>query len=301
MHHTVRTYKEMDRWARAFTSGAFGLFFLIGPQGQAKTTTLRKLMAYEAAKPAKQPKNKGKAPAFKGPQNPDRIEEPLWVEGGAVSAFKLYQLLWDHQHQTIIIDDVDSVYTDRLLIRLLKALCQTEAEKAVGWHTNNKQLETSGIPSKFWTTSRVCIIANRWKNLNEHVGSLTDRGMMVLFRPSPKEVFDYVKREKICLDREILKFVGDHLWMVNQLSIRVFVVAMEAKRHHLEWKSAIAEELGIYKMMLVQKLMADNSFRTTEERATAFQKATGLSRPLYFEAVQALKEAIATKKGKVRV
>jgi hypothetical protein len=45
-------------------------------------------------------------------------------------------------------------------VRLLKCLCQTEEEKAVGWHSDARSLERQGIPRVFTAKSRVIIISN---------------------------------------------------------------------------------------------------------------------------------------------
>jgi hypothetical protein len=57
-------------------------------------------------------------------------------------------------------------------IRLLKCLCQTEQEKSVAWHTDARSLEKHGVPREFTTTSRVIIICNDWKTLNNNVSML---------------------------------------------------------------------------------------------------------------------------------
>lgn len=300
MHLTVTTYKELEKWCNAYANGAFGLFFLIGHQGQAKSTFIRKLMEAKAkAKPKPKPKRKGNPPTIKftGLQNPDAIKEPLWVEGGAVSAFKMFQELWFHQHQPVVMDDVDSVYSDRNLIRLLKALCQTEDEKSIGWHTDSRQLEALEIPTKFKTRSHVCIIANRWKTLSEHVGSLVDRGMMINFHPTPIEVYNYAKREKVVTDKDIMKFVHDHLWMLDELSLRTFVVAQQSKKAKLNWKNAVLESLGIRDAVLVEQL-EKKKFPTTEARVSEFMRLTLQSRPMYFKAASQLAELRARKNRK---
>lgn len=295
MQHIVRNYAELDKWSSAFAKGSFGLFFLIGHQGQAKSTFIRRLVM-DAPKPKPKPaKGKGKAglKLYATPPHDMHIAEPLWFEGGAVSAFRLYQELFIHQHETVVLDDVDSIYNDRQLVRLLKALCQTKAvEKEIGWHTNSPQLEKAGIPNRFRTRSRVCIIANRWKTLSEHVGSLVDRGQMIHFQPSPREVFNYAKKH-VCKDKEILKFVDGFLWMVGELSLRLFINAEEAKRAKLPWKESVVDSLGIRDMVLVRELQADvKNFHSTEERVAEFQRRTRQSRPMFFKAVKELGELL---------
>src|SRR5207244_2898631 len=91
-----------------------------------------------------------------------------WIDGHA-TAFRMYCECWEHRDQPIVIDDVDTLYADRKAVRLLKSLCQTEPSKVVAWHSQAGVLAREGVPRKFMTTSRVAIIANDWKTLNQNV------------------------------------------------------------------------------------------------------------------------------------
>lgn len=304
MQHTVTTYSELRKWSQAYVNGAFGLFFLIGEPGHAKSYIIRQLVEEKQERThqkrlksrTRKTKSKSTEPTEKLPDG--HVAEPLWIEGGAVSAFKLYQEVYMHLHQPVIMDDVDSVYSDRNLVRLLKALCQTEKVKQVGWHTDSRQLEAKDIPTKFRTRSQVCIIANHWKNLNEHVGSLVSRGVMVDFRPSIQEVFSYLKANKIIKDKDVLKFGEKHLWMLERIDIREFINAEAAKRAKLKWEDALAQSLGIRDMMMVDRLTRDKSYVTTEQRVSEFMRLTGRSRPMFFTAAHKLAEAKADRDNK---
>lgn len=287
MINTILTYKELNKWSEAFVNGSFGLFFLVGNPGHAKSFIIRKLV--EAAKT----KTKKKKP--KESPHAQHVPEPLWIEGGAVSAFKLYQELYIHQDEMVVMDDVDAVYSDRNLVRLLKALCQTEQTKQVGWFTQNTQLDKADIPNVFKTKSRVCIIANHWRTLSEHVGSLISRGVMIQFEPSIKEVFSYIKQNKIITDKEILNYTQKHLWMVSDIDIRHFINAVEAKKAKLDWQLALSQSFGIRDMLLVEALEKDSRFSYGEQRVAEFQRQTNQSRPMYFKAVKKLAELKHTK------
>lgn len=280
MKYRISTYKELHQWSSAFVKGAFGLFFLIGDPGHAKSYIIRNLIKEEKTKSNK---NKEKLPE-------GHVAEPLWIEGGAVSAFMLYQQLYLHLHELVVMDDIDSVYSDRNLVRLLKALCQSEKIKSIGWWTDSRKLDAKDIPIKFETRSRVCIIANKWRELNEHVGSLMSRGVMIEFCPSPTEVFSYAKNHKIITDKEILGFASQHLWMTQRMDLRDFLNAEEAKKAKLGWQDALAQSMGIRDMLIVKRLSEDKSYHTNEQRVMQFMQMTGLSRPMYFKTQTQLNE-----------
>jgi hypothetical protein len=228
----------------------------------------------------------------------DHIAEPLWFKGGSASAFQVYREMWTHLNELIVFDDVDDAYKDRRLIQLLKAVCETEDVKKVGWHTANRELEKQAIPVSFKTRSRVCIIANHWRALTEHVGSLMSRGMKVEFAPSVDEVIGYVKKNKIITDAEILKYVDTNRWLMSFMDIRVLEGAVNTKKAKLPWQETLACSLGIRDMLLAHKLEADNSYPTQEARIMEFMRQTGRSRPMYLKAKGEYHELDARRKGK---
>jgi hypothetical protein len=65
----------------------------------------------------------------------------------------------------------------------------TDPVKFVGWHTAAKQLDKAGVPRDFHTESKVCIIANVWKELNKYIAAVEDRGLLVDFRPGSHDLF----------------------------------------------------------------------------------------------------------------
>ena len=286
MEIRVTTYAELDKWNNAFASGSFGLYVLVGPPGVAKSYNLKRLMAKpQASKPSGE-----MGITEDGRVRPlDHIAQPLYLEGGSLSAFKLYQMLFKHLDETIIMDDIDSAVTDRNLVRLLKAVCQTEKLKTIGWHTSTKILENDGIPTAFATRSRACIICNRWETVSEHVESLVSRGIMVKFEPSVVEVHNYVVSNKIVSDREILAFIKTNAWMISSLDIRHLLNAVEAKKAGLNWKQALSESMRIVDLLIVDRLDGEKH-ATGEARCMKFMKETGQSRPMYFKAVSILRE-----------
>ncbi len=262
MKTKVRTYDELAKYTTAFAKGGYNLLFLIGNPGQSKSQTLKDHMGRSAKK-------------------------RLWVEG-TVSAFQLYQMLYANKDQPLVMDDVDSIYTDRNLVRLLKCLCNTDREKKVSWNTASPQLNALNIPNDFVTTSKVCIIANHWQTLSQHVGSLNDRGLMVEFEPTPEEI--HRKAKTFFKDKEIIAFIESYIpCLTANHSLRHYVNSLELKLAGLDWKKVLLETLGLYEVVTYQQVMA-KKFPLVEQSAREFQKITGLSRPMFFDAAKMFKE-----------
>jgi hypothetical protein len=135
----IRDYAKLEEFAERFAEGYFNLLILIGAADIAKSQTVKRAVG----------------------------KKSLWVEGSA-SAFGIYQALYANRGRPVVLDDVDSLYTDRDCVRLLKCLCQTDPVKTVSWYTGGVG-RGKDIPRQFETTSKVIIVANEWKTLSENV------------------------------------------------------------------------------------------------------------------------------------
>ncbi len=153
--HALRltTYSELEQYVRAFAAGHLNLLMIFGPPGVGKSRSVRQAIGNQAC----------------------------WI-GGQATPFGIYLQAYEHRHEPIVLDDVDCLYADRLGIRLLKALGQTESTKTVSWQTAAPALKKCGIPRQFTTTSRVALVGNDWKTLNADVAALEDRRSLATFR-----------------------------------------------------------------------------------------------------------------------
>lgn len=255
----LRTYADLAKYVQAFAAGHINLLILVGPPGLAKSRTVREHLP----------------------------EDSCWIEGNA-TAFGIYQALYRHRDEFIVIDDVDSLYADKHGVRLLKCLCQTEIEKSVGWHSASRQLERAGIPREFKTASRVVIICNDWKTLNRNVAALQDRGHVLEFAPPPREVHD--RAASWFYDTEILEWFEANLHRFSHLSLRLYIRAAELKAAGLDWKGLAPMEPKNERRRLVAELKSDPTFQLEEERVQRFQQLGGGCRATYFNHARALNQ-----------
>ena len=153
---TLRTYSDSKSSPSVFGEGKLNLLILIGAAGIAKSQTLRA---------------RGRRAGLLGGGKRHR----LWHVPGA---------LFENRDRPVVIDDVDSLYTDAAAVRLLKCLCQTDPVKRLAWYSAAAGAG-AGLPREFETTSRVCVIANEWKEINANVAAVQDRGHVVFFEPTP--------------------------------------------------------------------------------------------------------------------
>ncbi len=253
---TVTTYDELHRFVQAFADGHLNLLILVGSAGIAKSQSVRRAVG----------------------------EGACWIEGNA-TPFGIYTQLYKHRGELIVIDDVDSLYTDRSAVRLLKCLCQTDPEKSIAWHS--AAAGTDEIPRQFQTSSRVVIIANDWKTLNHNVAAVQDRGHLIIFEPTSEEVHREVS--KWFWNQNIYDWFADHLHLIPNPSMRNYVRAAELQASGINLVQHLLSEIPS-KTRLVAELRADPQFATENDRIVVFGERGGGSRATYFNHKKKLRQ-----------
>jgi hypothetical protein len=256
----VTTYADLERIIQGFARGDLNLLILLGSHGLGKSRMVRQ--------------------ALTGPV--------CWLDGNT-SVFGLYCQLWHHRDQPVVLDDLDGLYVSRDGIRLLKCLTQSEPVKRVSWHTDAPTLARDEIPRQFTTTSRVAIITNDWKTLNRDVAALQDRGHVVLFQPSAREI--HLRTAEWFWDQEIFDFLGERLHWLQEASMRHYVAAWELKQAGLDWRSLVLSRCLSGRALLVGQVKADPRYPSEAERLKAFQAQGGGSRSTYFKLARRLQTA----------
>ena len=260
--HLITQYAHLRKYITAFAEGHLNLLILLGGPGLSKSFTTRQVVGNRAA----------------------------WIEGNA-SAFGLYTELHRNQDRLIVIDDVDSLYSDKASVRLLKCLCQTDERKSLAWHSAAAGLDREGIPRQFHTKSRVIIIANDWRTLNENVSAVQDRGHTLCFNPAVHEVHREVGTW--FEDDEVYAFFERYHHLIEKPSMRSYVRAAELRAAGMEWEHIVLGQTLSPKALMVARLKADSSYRTEEERARAFVASGGGCRATYFNHARKIRSTVS--------
>lgn len=262
---TLDNYDELFNLVKAFAEGKLNLVILVGTAGVAKSQTVRGVL--------------------------DR--ECCWIEGNATS-FGIYQQLYHHRNQPVVIDDVDSLYADKSAVRLLKCVCQTDAVKSVAWHSASTALAAEEIPNTFETNSQLMIIANDWKVLDANVAAVQDRGHLVFFEPTQEEIHRQVA--KWFWDQQVFDWFGEHLHLITNLSMRQYVRASELKSAGMDWVKALLSDSISEKAMLIAKLKADPRFSEERERVCEFKRLGAGGQTTWYKHVKRLRPAIQVER-----
>jgi hypothetical protein len=258
--HAVRvsTYAALEQYVRAFAAGHLNLLLLFGPPGVGKSRCVRQALGSQVG----------------------------WLSGQA-TPLGIYLQAYQHRHQPLVLDDIDGLYADRSGIRLLKALCQTERTKTLGWHTTAPILDRQGIPRQFTTTSRLALVGNEWKTLNADVAALEDRGHVLVFEPTALEV--HRQAAGWFWDQEIFDGVAYQLHLMAQPSLRTYLQAWELKQAGLDWRQGVLCRCLTGTALVVARLKADQSFPSEAARVRAFVQSGAGCRATYFQHARKLR------------
>jgi hypothetical protein len=252
----VTTYDELHEHALSFASGQYSLLVLLGPPGLGKSQALKHSLGNR---------------------------RHIYLDNHA-SAFGLYQLLHRHRDETVVIDDLDGVYADRGMVRLIKALCNTDPVKTLRWHSRHQDIgsESGKVPAEFETRSAVCLIANQWKTLNANIQAIEDRAIVINFRPNAGEI--HVRARAWFDDTVVYDFIERHLGLIARPSMRYYVHGRCLREAHPDrWQAMLLELMGVdRRIRTLATLLEDARYRTQEERAAVFESMGLGDRSTYY-------------------
>ncbi|MCZ6806041.1 MAG: hypothetical protein O7F08_03750 [Deltaproteobacteria bacterium] len=258
----VRRYSDLLRYLRKFASGELGLVLLLGRHGTGKTESAKNTLGIGSS------------------GNGSAGRRALYVEGHA-QPFGMYQQLWEHRDQPIVLDDLDKLYANTDCVRLLKPLCNDGRAKEIAWITKTT-INAIDLPSRFETRSNVLLIANYWRTLNPNVRALEDRAIILHFDPDNAEVHRKVK--EWFDDPVVFEFIAGYLPVVPHVSMRHYDKGRRLRRAGFEdWRQIVLQMMLPDRLAaIVAGLQVNPRFETDKERVRRFIEDTGMSRPTYY-------------------
>src|SRR5580704_6679652 len=142
--HPIHTYDMLGQYFRAFGSGQFNLLVVIGRPGIGKSQELK------------------------------RIAKPVHIIRGELAPIFIYRKLFHHRNEPLALDDAH--FLTGMGQGLLRDLTQTDPVKTLEWHSDNRTLKKERAPTTFQTSSKVCILTNKFFGGNPEAKALEDRG-----------------------------------------------------------------------------------------------------------------------------
>jgi hypothetical protein len=268
----IRTYDELRSFRDAFFAAAMYFLLIIGRHGLSKS--------YEF---------QDRCWPYKDCSGHD-IDVAHYVKGN-ITPVEAYRLAFEHRNKLLIFDDAERLWADVNGRFLLRDLTENKPTKTVHWRVDNKALERDSIAKQFDTTSRICLIMNRFAfgDAAEYA-AIADRAHMVYFDPTVVEV--HRNAALWFWDQEIYDFVGQHLGLIDpdKLSARTYVKAYE-RRQKGDWRKFLENRYFSQETeKWVVSIENDARFRTAEQKVAEFEGRTGLKRATYFNVKKQLKK-----------
>ncbi len=251
----IRTYADLDAEVGAFFHEHYDLLILIGKPGLGKTQAMLKYLA-------------------------DTPGIGHLITGKA-TPLACYKECYDYIHRLLIFNDAEVLWNSDNGKTLMRALTEHQHEKTLQWLSSSKQLDN--YPTSFKTTSRAAFVMNRFVSSGDPFhAAIMDRGQLLYFDPTPAEIHRYVA--EWFHDQEVFDFIAQHLHHVVGLSARAYNLTAQKKAARRDWKRFFKDRYlnASSKLWLVQKLVNDHKFKTTEDRINEFIALEGGCKKTYY-------------------
>jgi len=180
---------------------------------------------------------------------------------GAISAVELYKLGYRNRKagNVIVLDDADSIFTDEDALNILKALCDSSANRRVSWLKDSNTLRQDDVPQSYEFHGSFIFISNldfqKYVDLGSnkyvtHFEALMSRSLYLDLRLHDRQAISLwvehvatsgklFAREKISdtMGKQILLFIKQHRDDLRELSLRtVMKLCGLAKSHPTDWE-----------------------------------------------------------------
>ena len=164
---------------------------------------------------------------------------------GYLRATHLYRLLWENRlpGQTVVLDDVDTIFSDETSLNMLKAALELKPERVIGWGSEKEFVDQDGevIPRYFSYQGNVIFLTNlNFSDMSAgnnkhaaHLSALDSRSLVLDLKIKTKREFmakikQTVKagmlRDKGLYDDEsdkIVAFMEANIDQLKELSLRM--------------------------------------------------------------------------------
>lgn len=221
----VRTYDELLSLAKCFAEGGCSFLIMVGPPGRLKSSIFKST-------------------------DKDAAGKSCWIEGHHSPFVCFCKTQVNKDADKLYADDAEDIYKNPDGPKLMKQLGDDRPNRSIDWGTI-KPLQY-GLEQSFTTSFKVCVIANEWRDMDEHLSAVADRARLIYFDPTPEEVHREVLRHQWYLDlhhdEEIYAFVGQHLQYITDPSSRIYRKAKEAKNRNDPndpWKKVVLEATNL--------------------------------------------------------
>jgi len=205
----ITKYEELKKFIQKFKEEHFDLIIIFSKGGLGKTFNANKILGDDVCK-----------------------------IGSHITPLGLFQYGYEYKDKLIWFDDVESLFNSDKLVGLMKQFSQTQPVKHIKFLTSRViKNDEATIPKEYETKSKILMTCNSISRLkNPSVNALLDRGIIVFFSPSKKEMINYIKNEFKNFDKEVLNEISKKV----SFSLRDYIKAYQLKEADFEdWREFI--------------------------------------------------------------
>ena len=198
----TRTYAELLAVRNRFVKGSYPLVILMSTTNLGKSQFFRHIPSIE------------------------------YTRSGS-SRVGLYQWIYECQQKygldlsqapvwQMCLDDATEILHTKDGLEFMKAVCERSLIKFLSHRKQNAQLRKAGIPSEYRCKCAVAVLLNQLPGMDAHLDAFIERGKIVVFLPSVREVHEYVGvwwERKFPSDGDVYRYIGENLRFITRPSI----------------------------------------------------------------------------------
>jgi L-fucose mutarotase/ribose pyranase (RbsD/FucU family) len=199
---------------------------------------------------------------------------------GHITPLDFYQILYDFQNGIIVIDDIETVFSQPQTLSLLLQALNTETSNTVEWKTTSSKLDR---PSKCQFKGKILILCNKFPTHNDSIMSRLNFFPFDFTYKERLKMMDVIAKENK-IPTAVMQFIeketNEHMTMVDfRLLFKIFDFYKTNKKHWKEMAKAVMksdEELSIIREIA-------QSGMSTKEQVSHYISRAGKGRTTYFK------------------
>lgn len=214
----------------------------------------------------------------------------LYLKGRATQ-YAVYQQLYEHIDEPVILDDLDEMLADSSVTALLKMLLETRTPKVIQWSSARTMSEKSDLPPAFETRSRCLLLVNELKLVSKNFAAVLDRALPVSFNPTPRELAAYVATWfDLRSHKDVYDYVTERLPYAQSPSCRFYVRALALKQAKLDWQETVDAQTTPQdkKVAALKVVLLNSKLKTRKDQYESWRQATGASEQAFYAYLRAI-------------